>query len=637
MSQTEQAVTETISGTPARAPGVGARRSESARAPDGGGDALTLLGISTAQQEEIGDWLNWQCRMFSGALSGAVFFIARREPLRFVSAAHWSGGGEVWLPRLEAAAEKAVGAQTGIVRARQQCEAPEMLCDLIACPLFSNGKPVGVVALALKVRTQPQQKTVLQLLQWGGLWLENLLRQARASRREQAPLLVQIVGRAMQHRPPALAATEICNQLADVFSCDRVSIGFMHGLSPRVGAVSHRLHFERRAPLLQALEAAMEEAVDQRSVVAWPNDKAAGQLICRAHAELGARGTSGAVCTVPLEDGGTIMGAITLERAGRRPFDNYELASVRGVAQLAGPLLALKLRETRPLARHLLDAARERYAKLRGTGHIAYKIKAGALAVAIAALLFVPTDYRIKAPSALEGTVQQVVVAPQDGFVAESGARAGDLVHAGDVLARLDTRELALERRKWQSEREKHAKEYQEALAKRDRAQISILGARMAQADAQLSLLDEQLRRAELVAPFDGILVTGDLSQSLGAPVERGQLLFEVAPLDTYQVVLQVAERDIAWVRAGQTGTLRLAGLPSRPLKFTVSRVLPVAEAKDGRNSFRVEGTLDADTDRLRPGMQGVAKVAVDRGSLLSVWTRPLTDRLRLWFWSLGL
>ena len=62
----------------------------------------------------------------------------------------------------------------------------------------------------------------------------------------------------------------------------------------------------------------------------------------------------------------------------------------------------------------------------------------------------------------------------------------------------------------------------------------------MKQIDAQLELIDAQLARMRLTAPFSGVVVSGDLSQSLGSPVEHGQVLFEVAPLDAYRVILEV-------------------------------------------------------------------------------------------------
>ena len=58
-----------------------------------------------------------------------------------------------------------------------------------------------------------------------------------------------------------------------------------------------------------------------------------------------------------------------------------------------------------------------------------------------------------------------------------------------------------------------------------------IVGAQIEQVEAQLALVEEQLSRARLIAPFDGYVVTGDLSQNLGSPVARGDVLFEVGQL----------------------------------------------------------------------------------------------------------
>ena len=72
---------------------------------------------------------------------------------------------------------------------------------------------------------------------------------------------------------------------------------------------------------------------------------------------------------------------------------------------------------------------------------------------------------------------------------------------------------------------------------------MTVLAAQISQTEAQLALVEDRLARATLVAPFDGVVVSGDLSQRLGSPVQLGDALFEVAPLDAYRVVLQVDER----------------------------------------------------------------------------------------------
>jgi multidrug efflux pump subunit AcrA (membrane-fusion protein) len=233
--------------------------------------------------------------------------------------------------------------------------------------------------------------------------------------------------------------------------------------------------------------------------------------------------------------------------------------------------------------------------------------------------------------------MQQAVVAPFAGYLASANARAGDLVDQGQVLAVLDDRDLLLEQEKLLSERDKHTKEYQQALAIRDRAQVSIMSARIDQVKAQLELVEQQLQRTKLRAPFAGVLVSGDLSRALGAPIERGQLLFEIVPNEGYHVTLEVDEHDVAELAQGQEASLRLAGMPDESIPIRISRIFPVASAEDGGNHFRVEGELEETPQGLRPGMQGVAKVVIGRASLLTVWTSSLVDRLRFWAWSLGI
>ena len=75
------------------------------------------------------------------------------------------------------------------------------------------------------------------------------------------------------------------------------------------------------------------------------------------------------------------------------------------------------------------------------------------------------------------------------------------------------------------SQRAQREGEYSQALAEHERSRVHVLQAQLAQVEAQIALIDEQLSRTRLVAPFDAVVVKGDLTQSLGAPVERGNVL----------------------------------------------------------------------------------------------------------------
>ncbi len=163
---------------------------------------------------------------------------------------------------------------------------------------------------------------------------------------------------------------------------------------------------------------------------------------------------------------------------------------------------------------------------------------------------------------------------------------------------------------------------------------MNVLRAGIAQADVQLGLIDEQLARLQIAAPIDGLVVSGDLSQSIGAPVQQGDVLFEVAPLDAYRLMLEVDERDVAYVQTGQRGNVMLAALPETTHSFTVTKVTPVSDSEEGTNFFLVEARLDEAPELLRPGMEGIGKVDIDRRRVIWILSRPLMTWLRLWSWS---
>jgi Tfp pilus assembly protein, pilus retraction ATPase PilT len=305
------------------------------------------------------------------------------------------------------------------------------------------------------------------------------------------------------------------------------------------------------------------------------------------------------------------------------------------IAALIGPALELKRQHDRSLPFKIWESSRRQIGKVIGAGHVGLKLIL-LLATAVGALLFTTTgDFRVASKALLEGEVQRVAVAPFQGYVKTAPVRAGDIVKTGQVLATLQDRDLQLERLKRLNEREQLVKEHRQALAERNAPKAEIVTAQLRQVQAQLDLAADKLLRTQVVAPFAGVVVSGDLSQQLDAPVEEGKVLFEIAPLDTYRIVLQVDERDIGHVAVGQSGDLLLSALPHDLLPFKVEKITPVSTAHEGRNFFRVEGRFSTKPSQLRPAMEGVGKISIDRRLLVWIWTHDAVEwlRLKLWAW----
>jgi len=385
--------------------------------------------------------------------------------------------------------------------------------------------------------------------------------------------------------------------------------------------------------LIRAIGTAMDEALDQRSIVSLPQH-GAQVLVTRDHAVLSRTYGSGSVLSVPFKAGEQCSGAFTFEWPRDRPIDTDTVELCQAVVALSSRVLEAKRLNDRHLPGRIKDVAREELEKLLGPRHFGRKLSAILLIAAVAFFSFASGDYRVGANASLEGSIRRVLVAPYDGYVVNAAHRAGDVVAAGAVLATLDDRDLRLEYYKWASQRAQYAKQYQEAVAKHDRAQASIVLAQVQQAEAQMKLLGEQLARTRISAPFEGLVVSGDLSQSLGTSVKRGQVLFEVSPLDAYRVVLEVDEGEIASVMAGQKGSLLLTSIPGEVFPLTVHHLTPIVVSREGRSHFRVEASLERKSERMRPGMEGVAKIEIGRRKLFWIGTHKLFDWVRLTLWS---
>jgi RND family efflux transporter MFP subunit len=580
-------------------------------------------------------WLAVQCRLIPSVRAGVILPVGATGKASVSPVAFW-GDSYPTSVSLAEVARRAIDERRRIVLQRtvdavQRYE--------VAFPVQAHGQVVGTVALDLAPRSRHELEGALRQLEWGSGWLEALaLRQTTAglqsAGRERVQTALDIVASAQGHERFTDAATAFVTEAATRLGCDRVSIGFVRGGRARVRAVSHTAHLGSRTNLLRAIGAAMDEAIDQKAPV-LSSPQPGTPRVCRAQDELARQNGGGAVCTVPFASGSRLVGALTFERPTGRPFDAGMIELAEAVAGLTGPSLEIFRREDRWLAVKAVEAARRALARLVGRGHPALKLGTLAALASAAVLGFATGDYRVAARAVMEASVQRAATAPFGGYIRETTVRAGDLVRAGQVLTTLDDRELRLERAKLESQRDQLERQRALALAQGNAAQINIVRAQIDQTAARIALVDDQLTRTRVVAGFDGVIVTGDLNESLGAPVEKGQVLFEIAPLDAYRLVVQVDERDVNDVAVGQRGHLRLASAPFDAVPFTVEKIVPVATARDGRNYFRVEARLEQATARIRPGMEGVAKIDIGRRRVVAIWLRSSIDwaRLTLWTW----
>lgn len=589
-------------------------------------------------------WLALQCHQINQCMRG-VLVLGTVDTGPFSPVAYWPEGQGGSRP-LAALAEQALSTRKGMVLKYDLpgTEAQHAERHGVAYPIQIDEHLYGVVAVEVMPRTQAELQTCMRQMQWASGWLEARLRQQQAESdsaiRERMVAALNLVASSLEQESFAVAAKGFVTELASQLSCERVSIGFVHGGHTKVEAVSHSAQFGKQMNLIRAMASAMDEAIDQMATIQYPQQQDSEIFVTRDHAALAAQHGTTTVLTVPLVRNGRVYGALCLERSIEVPFDGETVELCRSVAAVVGPVLEEKRRNDRWLIAKLVDSLRTQMTRLFGPEYFMRKLVMLGMVSLVMFFSLAMGQYTIKADTVLEGSVQRVIGAPFEGYVAEARVRAGDIVAQGDVLAMLDDRDLKLERLKWSSQRAQLRKQYDEAMAKRDRAQINIISAQTAQADAQLALIDEQLSRTQITAPYSGVIISGDLSQSLGASVRRGDVLFVIAPLDTYRIILKVNEHDINDIEVDQNGELVLSSMTETILPFTVQRITPVSTAEEGENYFRVEATLANDPEatqqgmkNLRPGMEGAGKISIEQRKLIWIWTHDMINRLRLWAW----
>ncbi len=605
--------------------------------------------MRTNHQASVQRWLQQHCES-SGQVAGGLVIASGVGEGPAHKLAEWPAGGGMTLP-LAAAAQAAAERSRPVVVAASGEHAESTHNRVISLPLRVGDRTLGAVALAVQADDGQTMSAMFKDLARASTDIEGSLDPAPADQAEPAQLdegegdgdghrndaahVLHLQDTLLRQATLAEGALALLTALAPLLGCDRVMLGVAEADQVDVLALSNSTEFKGEQELLRLACAAMQEAMDQGARVVYPAAPTAKACIVLAHAELHAR-SGQALASVPLVHGGRAVGALLAEWRGTAPPPPAALALFDSVAGMLGPLVALSRRAERSWLARTADALRAATDRITRRRDPLPKLLAVALALALAGLTCLPVTYRVGAPARIEGAVQRVVAAPMDGYLHKSHVRPGDAVRAGDLLVELADQDLLLEQRKWEGALAQHENGFAAALARADRSQFVITQGKAGEARAQLELVRQQLARTRLLAPIDGIVIKGDLSQALGAPVQRGDALLTLAPAERYRLIVDVDERDIASVRVGQAGQLALASLPGDSLGLVVERVTPVATVREGRNTFAVEARLSAAAPLLRPGLEGVAKIDAGERSAAWIWGHRAVDWLRLALWSWG-
>jgi multidrug resistance efflux pump len=446
----------------------------------------------------------------------------------------------------------------------------------------------------------------------------------------QAFDLLTMLDRQTRFQP---AVMTLCNELVRQTKCSRVSLGWRNDAYIRVRAISDLLRFEAGMEAVRRLEAAMEEALDQDEEIILPEPDDAG-YVARDHKLFAQSQGVAYVASLPLRLDQRPVGVVTLERTDR-PFSSDEISALRVMFDRATRRLDELERHDGSAWHRGVRGTRNGLARLLGPEHTWWKALGVTLAVAALIIVFGTWPHRVEGNFLVRSDTLVNLPAPFESYLAEAPVRVGDRVKAGDILIRLDKRELLLEQSSLVAELARFEAERAQAEVGRRLADMRAAAAGKEQTQASLDILRFRLARADIAAPSDGVIIEGDLRERIGTPVRAGDLLMRMTQVEAMYVEIEVPERDAHAILASRAGEIAFATLPDPRYPIVIERFEPVARVKPEGNVFVLRARVTAAPGEVwwRPGMSGIAKVDAGRRSIFWLLTHRLVDFIRLKLW----
>ena len=240
--------------------------------------------------------------------------------------------------------------------------------------------------------------------------------------------------------------------------------------------------------------------------------------------------------------------------------------------------------------------------------------------------MFVPVPSHVRCDCRVAPVARRYAVAPFDGQIETVLAKRGDTVTEGQILARLDGRQVRWELAGVEAERHQAARKHEVELVGQDVPEAILASLELDRLNVKDSQLTHRESQLEVASPVTGIVLEGLRDRVEGTPVKTGDVLFEVAPLDRVRVEIEVPASEVSTVEVGLSVTLWLEGLGTDAISGTIQSLAPESEVSEGENVFIAELEFENTQGRMRPGMRGRTRIDSPRRPLGRVLFQPLWE-----------
>jgi multidrug resistance efflux pump len=192
-------------------------------------------------------------------------------------------------------------------------------------------------------------------------------------------------------------------------------------------------------------------------------------------------------------------------------------------------------------------------------------------------------------------------------------------------------------------EAELRQKELLEAQSRLDLAmagprheEIEAAEAEVRRLGTESGFLEDELRRATILSPADGVVATPYLKNRLGQFIRRGETLCKIVTSAAETTIeMSIPEKEAGDIALGFPVAVKLNSYLSRPtLAGRLAFIAPEISTSSGSSFVRVECRIEDHAGLLKPGMAGVAKIYCGRRNVLQLATRRAMSWVRTEFWT---
>lgn len=548
---------------------------------------------------------------------------------------------DFWKPTVNKLIDEAIGEDRDTVRAFKARRNDRLIAMLVVPLRDTHDHCVGAIALVIEVPDATFVRYRLSELRAAATYIAFLAatlgRTADKSVTQTSAMNGSTLERLASTSTLHELAFAITNNLSNKLGCEQVAVGLMRRNRVRVLAISGFDNVSHRNPGVRVIAAAMEEAGDAQTTIIhqetdqWDADAELPEY--RLHRQWFAAACGAAVASIPFIENDRCIAVLSLRAMPGSAWDRDTLAKVEEQVAPFAAGLGLVDRASRSMASHAASSLRATATALCAPRSWSRKIL---MLVILAAALWIAlgsATYRVTTPCSIRPAVAQRLYAPFAGIIETVHVKVGDSVQAGQTLFSMNTDPLLDELRYLEAQTKIARITMNAALMAKDATAAELERTRISLFEAKAAILNGQIERSHMTAPYDGIVTVGDPNTIQGQMLALGDPVIEIIPQSQWIVELEVPEDSIIAMNAGLTGSLSLNARADASQRFMINRVLP--QARDvGRSSiFTAEGTIEQGADWLRSGMEGTARIEIGKRPVWWIVSHRIVRAMQRNFW----